>query len=203
MHIALVVGLLYMATGRAAAGVAGSCRDRLGGYRWYLLNDNVMGGQSTSQVYPFEVDGISFSGVINTDGGGFVSTRTDASSKIISIPDSATMIKVEVRGDGQLYKILLSDGSRGGPGSLSPTFQHDFETTPGKWQTVTLKFANFQPSFGGRPRSRPVAPNTAQLRTQDMRMAGFMLSLRTASGKPNPKFGDGPFRLDVRSMRFV
>ena len=104
-----------MATGRAAAGVAGSCRDRLGGYRWYLLNDNVIGGQSTSQVDPFEVDGISFSGVINTDGGGFVSTRTDASSKIISIPDSATMIKVEVRGDGQLYKILL-------PRSYFPTY---------------------------------------------------------------------------------
>jgi hypothetical protein len=208
-----------------AAAKAGAINDALGGHSFYVLNDNVMGGRSTSQVEALALDGqqqqqqqlgLLFSGMINTDGGGFASCRSDQSVRPVAIPAGATRVRLSIRGDGKLYKFLLNDGSRGGPFSSSPSFQHDILTVSSsssssspsssssstEWQDVTLSLKDFKPSFGGRASRPSVGP----LRNEQMTTAGFMLSLKTMHGEPTPKeyFGEGifPFRLEVRSMRF-
>ena len=44
--------------------------------RWYVLNDVVMGGQSTSRVDTMEDGSLKFSGEISLVGGGFATCRT-------------------------------------------------------------------------------------------------------------------------------
>ena len=43
---------------------------------WYVLNDNVMGGKSTSKIEVNNKGHLVFSGNVNTDGGGFATFRT-------------------------------------------------------------------------------------------------------------------------------
>ena len=100
-----------------AAAKAGAINDALGGHSFYVLNDNVMGGRSTSQVEALALDGqqqqqqqlgLLFSGMINTDGGGFASCRSDQSVLPVAIPAGATRERLSIRGDGMS---VLSLGS--------------------------------------------------------------------------------------------
>lgn len=177
-----VVGAL---TGTAfATGTAA-----LGGHRFVVVNDNIMGGRSTSQVEGAG-DALRFTGLINTNGGGFASCRTEA-----RVPAGAKHVKLRVRGDGKLYKFTLRDGLGG------PTFQHDFRTSAGsgECEEFVLPFASFLPSVMGRKPAYSVPLDLAQ-----MSQAGFMLSLKTSRGEPNPAFGEGvfPFALVVEEMKF-
>jgi hypothetical protein len=177
-----VVGAL---TGAAfASGTAA-----LGGHRFVVVNDNIMGGRSTSQVEAVG-DALRFTGRINTNGGGFASCRSEA-----RVPAGAKHVKLRVRGDGKLYKFTLRDGLGG------PTFQHDFLTAAasGDYEEFILPFSAFLPSFMGRKPAYSVPFDSAQ-----MAQAGFMLSLKTSRGEPNPAFGEGefPFALVVEEMEF-
>ena len=174
-------------------------RNLLNGHSFFTLNDVVMGGRSSSSLSSLSdgSNGLSFTGTINTNGGGFASCRTDKSVLPVVVPDEATTVELEVKGDGKLYKFILNDGSRGGPRSSSPSFQHDVMTR-GDWQVVQLPLRNFKPSFAGS--SRPAA---GALVNREMN-TGFMLSLKNAAGEPNPHFGQGvfDFEFQVRSMVF-
>ena len=101
--------------------------------KWYRLDDGVMGGQSTTQhtstVHEKGAAGgplLQFDGTINTNGGGFCSIRSEFPSGLLTSKNSA--VKIRYRGDGKTYKVLLSDGSRGGPMSQTPSWQIDLPT---------------------------------------------------------------------------
>jgi len=176
----LITGAMF-ASGTAA----------LGGHRFVVVNDNIMGGRSTSQVESVG-NSLRFTGLINTNGGGFASCRTEA-----KVPPGSKHVKLRVRGDGKLYKFTLRDGLGG------PTFQHDFLTSPsaanGESEEHVLPLSEFLPSYMGRMPAQPVPLDLSQ-----MAQAGFMLSLKTSRGEPNPAFGEGefPFSLVVEDMEF-
>lgn len=61
---------------------------------FHRMDDGVMGGSSiTNQAVMNTIDGILFSGEINTNGGGFTSIRSPLEN---SIPDDARGIKLKV-----------------------------------------------------------------------------------------------------------
>lgn len=61
---------------------------------FYRLDDGVMGGSSnTNQDLLNTVDGLLFSGTINTNGGGFVSIRSPLDN---SVPSNSKGIKLKV-----------------------------------------------------------------------------------------------------------
>lgn len=103
---------------------------------WYVLNDTVMGGRSTSAVTAAEDGGLLFDGSINLNGGGFASCRTliDSEETLGLGSSNARGIRLSIIGDGQMYKI----GLRASDGFREPTWQAEFLTRKDEKMSVVL-----------------------------------------------------------------
>lgn len=179
--------------------------------KWFRLDDGVMGGQSTSDINTAAGhDGVlHFTGTINTNGGGFTSIRAALPSGILT-PET-TGIKICFRGDGKTYKLLFSDGSRGG-GRQTPSWQANLPTKKSttekdEWQEMIIPLSSFIPNVGvGRNRQIGDLDHYI-LDPKEMKQVGLMLSLLLADGQPNPEttFGSGifEFSLQVQSIEPV
>jgi len=185
--------------------------------KWHRLDDGVMGGRSETIHANTKrtlddgtiLQGLDFTGTINTNGGGFTSIRAPLIQTTIG-----NSIRLKLRGDGKTYKLLLSDGNSSFM-SGSPSWQVDIPTKPLTLQDdaaaseeITIPLSSLRPSFGGRPSNRPtIANHNYTFRMEDMKELGFMLSLRLSDGSPNPKetFGEGifDFSLFVESIEFL
>lgn len=190
---------------------------------WFRLDDGVMGGQSETRHHvddtatPATSSPLHFTGMINTNGGGFASIRCKISPDLAaSLAEKCRGIQLQVRGDGKTYKFLLSDGTGAGPFSRKPSWQFDVPTEnrtdqqhEDSWQEVIIPFDQLLPSFAGGPRAQPSDVEQRQHRfdASAMREMGLMLSLKRADGSPNSKetFGEGifPFQLIVKSIEAV
>lgn len=176
---------------------------------WFRLDDGIMGGQSKTSHRADNEGWLQFTGIINTNGGGFASIRSKAPKRFIT--NSSTGLRIRYRGDGKTYKLILSEGNRGsGNPTVTPSWQIDLPTKASSndddWQEAMLPFSDFKPTFGGRRQSRPSAEELEKLRFDptSMREIGLMLSLYRAGGVPNPTstFGEGifPFSLQVQHI---
>ena len=159
--------------------------------RFFRINDEVMGGKSTSEI-ELSDRGLIFTGTINTNGGGFASCRTLGDDAPLGLRDGSTL-HVDAAGDGQLYKVVLHTSDSWA--MAVPSWSHDF--IAGKRTTHRLPLSAFIPSSQGR------VMKGRTLNAAEVTGIGFSLSLYTADGKANPKFGDGPFKLEVRGVREV
>ena len=110
---------------------------------WYVLNDNVMGGRSAG-TFELRDDMLHFSGVTNTNGGGFSSIRTADMQLDLS---SYAGIRLRVKGDGRRYTWRLATTARWRGRQVN--YWADFDTTDGEWITVDVPFADFIPKFRG------------------------------------------------------
>eukprot|EP00551_Chaetoceros_affinis_P001860 CAMPEP_0203639098 /NCGR_PEP_ID=MMETSP0088-20131115/4939_1 /ASSEMBLY_ACC=CAM_ASM_001087 /TAXON_ID=426623 /ORGANISM="Chaetoceros affinis, Strain CCMP159" /LENGTH=235 /DNA_ID=CAMNT_0050493897 /DNA_START=31 /DNA_END=739 /DNA_ORIENTATION=+ len=202
---------------------------------FYRMDDGVMGGQSqTHKINYYKIkkqittcdegnssddrikdssagedqdkaNVLAFSGIINTNGGGFASIRSPLDN---SIPNSAKGLKIKYKGDGKTYKILLSDGKGGGPFSSSPSWQIDLPTKDSsEEEEACVYFNDFVPSFGGRASLSQVEREKYSFVNEEMKQIGLMLSLKLSNGDPNPveTFGSGifDFRLEVDDVQLV
>ena len=76
---------------------------------WRVVNDDVMGGVSKSQVYENLEGYIEFSGNVSTDNnGGFASLRYNCGK--ITVEDN-TKIILKVKGDGKKYQLRIYQNS--------------------------------------------------------------------------------------------
>ena len=115
--------------------------------RWTIVNDDVMGGRSSSDLELTDEDTALFTGFVSLENnGGFASTRASFQSMDLSAYEGVTL---RVRGDGRRYQLRFRmDGSFDGVAHGT-----EFETTKGEWTEISLPFDLFQPSFRGyRPR---------------------------------------------------
>ena len=112
---------------------------------WRVINDNVMGGRSSGAVSA-NGDALSFSGSLNTNGGGFASIRVSARDLLGK--DAAGM-RLKVRGDGRTYTFRLR------PKNSRISYWSQFATEDGEWLEVTLPFASFWPNWRGRRLNAP------------------------------------------------
>jgi hypothetical protein len=143
---------------------------------WRSVNDGVMGGVSSGS---FRIDpaGIGiFAGEVSLENnGGFASVRAATGPRDLS---ASKGLRIRVRGDGRTYRLRLHNNA----GMDGIAYQAGFDTRSGEWQTVTLPFAAFQPTFRGR-----VPPNAPPLDTRQIEQVGLMI----ADGQA------GPFTLEV------
>eukprot|EP00873_Tetraselmis_striata_P015914 jgi/Tetstr1/436178/TSEL_025023.t1 len=160
---------------------------------WFRINDVIMGGRSSSQLSCDSAGRLVFSGVINTNGGGFAALRTSEQTQV-SIPKDAAFVKVIAKGDGQMYKITL--GCSHSMMTREPVFTHDFLTDKGKVKQYILPLSKFVPQFHGQKVEGKV------LEAGQVAYVGLNLSLVTQNGDPNPFFGDGPFELVLHELSF-
>ncbi|NIP18663.1 MAG: CIA30 family protein [Xanthomonadales bacterium] len=146
---------------------------------WRAVNDGVMGGISSGAMVR-EEDMLRFTGELSLENnGGFASVRRLTEEDL----SSADRVRLEVNGDGRVYQFRIRlDGRFDGI-----AWRAEIPTT-GEWQEVEISLADMVPVFrGNRVRGAgPVVPSR-------IRQIGFLV----ADKQP------GPFRLDIRSIRFL
>jgi hypothetical protein len=143
--------------------------------RWQVVNDDVMGGVSTSK---FEVtNGVAaFRGELSLENnGGFASVRSSAVRQDVGGLDAFV---VRVRGDGRPYKFTVRTDS----GFDAPMYQCAFTTRRGEWEEHRLAFKDFVPTYRGR-----LLPDAPALDPAKILSLGFLISDKQ----------QGPFKLEV------
>jgi monofunctional biosynthetic peptidoglycan transglycosylase len=151
------------------------------GERWFVVNDGVMGGRSSSTLRRGEPGVAVFEGSLSLENnGGFASVRVELEENVLA---GANQIILRVRGDGKRYQVRLRPGRR----MDGVAFGSSFDTVEGQWTTVELPLTSFEPTFRGyRPRSTsPVDP-------ADVGQFGLMLTDKQ----------EGGFRLEIDWVRF-
>lgn len=145
---------------------------------WQIVNDEVMGGVSTSR---FDlVNGVAvFRGDVSLENsGGFASVRSQPARHDLTGCDTFV---IRARGDGRRYKFTV----RTGTGFDTPLYQCAFATKPGDWTEHRLAFEDFVPTFRGR-----VLTDVPPLDAARVRSVGFLISDKQA----------GAFRLEIASI---
>ena len=99
---------------------------------WEVVNDDVMGGVSTSQFQVLTNGCAVFSGTVRLENnGGFASVRSVPVRENLSGLDAFVL---RVRGDGRRYKF----SARAGVGFDTPVYQCSFATKQGEWEEHRL-----------------------------------------------------------------
>ena len=143
---------------------------------WQVVNDDVMGGVSTSQFQLLTNGGAIFSGVVSLENnGGFASVR---SSPVRENLNGCDAFVLRVRGDGRRYKFTVRTES----GFDAPNYQAEFATKRGEWEEHRSPFKDFVPTFRGRVLTDVPPLNPAKLAT-----VGVLIADKQA----------GPFRLEM------
>jgi monofunctional biosynthetic peptidoglycan transglycosylase len=149
---------------------------------WQIVNDDVMGGVSTSR---FDLtDGVAvFRGEVSLDNyGGFASVRSLPARYDMQQDVDAFVIRV--RGDGRRYKLT----ARMGRSFDGPVYQAAFATRPAEWEEHRLPFKDFVPTFRGR-----VLSGEPPLDATKIASVGFLIADKQA----------GPFRLEIAWIKAV
>ena len=148
---------------------------------WQIVNDDVMGGVSTSTFHV--TNGVAiFRGEVSLENnGGFASVRTMPARFDL---DDASEFLLRLRGDGRRYKFTARiDANFDGP-----LYQSAFTTTNGEWQEVRLPLKDFAPTFRGR-----VLAGEPPLSASKLTSIGFLISDKQA----------GPFRLEIGWIKAI
>src|SRR5512134_1394170 len=152
---------------------------------WEVVNDDVMGGVSTSQFQVLTNGRAVFSGTVRLENnGGFASVR--------SAPERANLtglnaFVLRVRGDGHRYKFSV----RTGAGFDTPLYQCSFTTMPGEWEEHRLAISDFVPTFRGRvltdvPPLNPAKVNSVGFPISDKQAGMFRLEIGWIKGSAQP-----------------
>lgn len=143
---------------------------------WEVVNDDVMGGVSTSQFQVQTNDCAVFSGTVRLENnGGFASVR---SAPVRGNLAGCAAFILRARGDGRTYKFSV----RTAAGFNTPLYQCSFKTKPGEWEEHQLVFSEFVPTFRGR-----VLTDVPSLDPAKIRSVGFLIADNQA----------GAFRLEI------
>lgn len=143
---------------------------------WQVVNDDVMGGVSTSQFQVLTNGGAIFSGVVSLENnGGFASVR---SSKVRDNLNGCDAFVLRVRGDGRHYKFTV----RTETDFNAPNYQAEFTTKRGEWEEHRLLFKDFVPTFRGR-----VLTDVPPLSAAKIASLGVLIADEQS----------GPFRLEI------
>ena len=149
---------------------------------WQVVNDDVMGGVSTSQFQRLTNGGAVFSGVVSLENnGGFASVRSSPVRENLNGTDALVL---RVRGDGRRYKFTV----RTEAGFNAPNYQAEFTTKRGEWEEHRLAFKDFIPTLRGR-----VLTDLPPLIPSKITSVGLIISDKQA----------GPFRLEMSWIKGV
>ena len=109
---------------------------------WIIVDDVVMGGESSGS-FKLNPDGFGvFEGSISLDNNGGFSSLRYRSKKILIKENTKVIIKL--RGDGKKYQFRIKSNS-GDYYSYISSF-----LTSGEWQEIVIPLKDMYPSFRGR-----------------------------------------------------
>ena len=167
--------LLAMNTHAATEKIVYDFQKATNANAWQVVNDDVMGGVSTSSFCL--TNGVAlFQGKVSLENnGGFASARSLPARHDLAGGDAFV---VRVRGDGRRYKFT----ARTDPSFDSAIYQCVFTTKKGEWEEHRLPFKQFIPTFRGRVLSGEPPLDPAKVTS-----VGFLISDSQA----------GPFQLEL------
>lgn len=129
---------------------------------WKIVNDAVMGGQSSSKFYLNDDGNGIFKGSVSLENnGGFASLRHRFNQKKIA---GYKKVMIYLKGDGKRYHFRAKTNKEDQQAYISY-----FETT-GQWQTVEIMLSELQPTFRGRKLNMPNFP------AEELEEVGFMIT---------------------------
>ena len=112
---------------------------------WSVVNDDVMGGVSTSKILVGENNTLLFSGDVSLDNnGGFASLRSPIKDYNFNIYKGFV---IKVKGDGNIYSLSFRQTKY----FTGFNYSHKFQTEKDKWQVVQFPFDEFKLKYYGRP----------------------------------------------------
>ena len=146
---------------------------------WFVVNDGVMGGVSSSRIRPASDDAAIFEGHLSLENnGGFASVRARINEGALS---KASTVVLRVRGDCKRYQLRL----RMGRNWDGVSYAVSFETKADTWTTVEIPLKQFQPIFRGF-----VPRNARALSPSRVEQIGLMVTDKQ----------EGPFRLEISML---
>lgn len=149
---------------------------------WTPINDGVMGGLSQSRLRLDEQGVARFEGRVSLENnGGFASVRHRLRQPA---PENSRQIRLQVLGDGHVYKLAL----RVDEAFDGVSYQADFLPASHQWMDIDLGLDQFMPVFRGRAAAAPALTSFAPVQ-----QLGLMIANRQA----------GAFCLKLRSISFV
>ena len=108
--------------------------------KWSIVNDNVMGGVSTSKFY-YDGNHAIFEGKISLkNNGGFASIRSDIKRILVS---PKKKINLSLKGDGKVYQVRVKRNKFD-----NFSYVQNFKTN-GKNEIISIELNKFYPSFRG------------------------------------------------------
>tara|TARA_B110000285_G_scaffold71367_1_gene82264 strand:- start:466 stop:1008 length:543 start_codon:yes stop_codon:yes gene_type:complete len=114
-------------------------------YGWTGINDNVMGGESSSSSLINKNGNLEFKGIVSTNNnGGFASSRKTVSKKL---EGTTEIIKINLKGDGKTYQFRIKSKLEN-----YYSYVHSFSTS-GEWETIELTLDQFHPAYRGKKMS--------------------------------------------------
>ena len=115
--------------------------ENIGDKNWVIVNDNVMGGISNSNIYINDNKKLVFQGNVSLENnGGFASSRLNINEKNLK---GTKYFEIKLKGDGNNYKLRLRQESR------RASYSCDFKSQKNKWIVVSLPIENFKPTWRG------------------------------------------------------
>lgn len=125
--------------------------------KWYTVNDDVMGGVSTSNITSTKNGTGIFKGYLSLENnGGFASSRMQVERPA---PEGLTLVRLRVRGDGNRYNFRIRKG-----GSVDGlAYDLPFDTINEEWIEVELHLAEFQGTYRGRKFSDKIGVDSKEI----------------------------------------
>ena len=142
---------------------------------WSIVNDDVMGGVSSSNISVNDENNIVFSGFLSLkNNGGFASSRLNYSKETLA---GVKSFKIKFRGDGNIYKLRLMQNNR------RASYSHSFKSLNDKWTELNILAKDFKPTWRGNtyrnyPDLQIEKINTIGLQISDKQEGEFKLELK-------------------------
>jgi monofunctional biosynthetic peptidoglycan transglycosylase len=143
---------------------------------WQIVNDDVMGGVSQSEIIFSDTGTATFQGILSLENnGGFASTRSNLDSYRLG---GYIGLHVRIRGDGKEYQLRVRTDNR----FDGISYRYRFATQPETWMNIRVPFSKFVPTFRGR-----ILSNVPPISTEQIQQVGFLISDKQA----------GKFRIEI------
>lgn len=114
---------------------------------WYVVNDGVMGGLSKGELILNKDGNAFFTGFVTTENnGGFSLINYRFDTKDVS---NHTKVILKLKGDGKEYQFRIKENA-----SQQYSYIKNFKTS-GNWETITIPFNLFYPSYRGYNLDKP------------------------------------------------
>jgi monofunctional biosynthetic peptidoglycan transglycosylase len=125
---------------------------------WQIINDDVMGGVSQSEIIFNDTGTATFQGRISLESHPF---RLDG----------YIGLHVRIQGDGKDYQLRVRTDNR----LDGISYRYRFATQPETWMNIRVPFSEFVPVFRGR-----ILSNVSPISPEQIQQLGFLISGKQA-----------------------